>query len=186
MCSRSPSKIGLPLMKRRAIVTPVSNTGSAKARIGIATATVVEAFCPPSTESAARVKPTKSAPESPRKIEAGLKLYRRKPVSAPKSTSATTDTNGRCRISDSTRSTSDANRAAPVASPSIPSIRLKALAIPTTQNTVSANPITGGKLTPPMNGIDSAPMRPPMAQKSAPINPSVMNFILALAPRKSS
>ena len=38
------------------------------------TATAVEAFCAPCTESAASMKPTKSAPESPMKIEAGLKL----------------------------------------------------------------------------------------------------------------
>ena len=40
----------------------------------IATATAVEAFCAPSTESAASVNPINSEPESPRKMEAGLKL----------------------------------------------------------------------------------------------------------------
>ncbi len=38
------------------------------------TATAVVAFCVPKTEIAARVKPIKRAPESPRKIDAGLKL----------------------------------------------------------------------------------------------------------------
>ena len=45
-----------------------------KAINGIAIATAVEAFCVPRTEMAASVNPIKSAPESPKKIEAGLKL----------------------------------------------------------------------------------------------------------------
>ena len=39
-----------------------------------AMATAVVAFCVPSTDNAASTNPMNSAPESPRKIEAGLKL----------------------------------------------------------------------------------------------------------------
>src|SRR5205814_7637599 len=83
MCSRSPWKIGLPLMNRRIIVKLVSIIGRPNAIMGIATATTVEAFCAPRIEREAKVNPMNKAPQSPRKIEAGLKLYRRKPISAP-------------------------------------------------------------------------------------------------------
>ena len=52
----------------------VSTTGKPNARIGTTIATAVVAFCVPNTDNAANKNPVNSEPESPRKIDAGLKL----------------------------------------------------------------------------------------------------------------
>src|SRR2546429_9471378 len=86
----------------------------------------------------ARVNPMNKAPQSPRKIEAGLKLYRRKPISAPVIASVSTVTATLPWTNETTSITSVANNAPPAAKPSIPSIKLKALLIPTIHRTVTS------------------------------------------------
>ena len=70
-------------------------------------------------------------------MEAGLKLKRRKPVSTPASVAAMTAASGRLSASATRKSVTDAISPVPAASPSRPSMRLKALVMPTIHSTVS-------------------------------------------------
>ena len=65
-------------------------------------------------------------PESPRKIDAGLKLYRRNPSSAPASGTVANASAMLPFNSAPSRIVTVANSPAPAASPSTPSIRLNA------------------------------------------------------------
>ena len=79
-------------------------------------------------------------PEVPRKIEAGWKLKRRKPRSAPASTTQSNATYGwpTWTLRLSTPSVRAAIRAIPVERPSSPSMKFMLLIIPTIQMTVNA------------------------------------------------
>src|SRR4051812_14948664 len=76
--------IGIRYFKRFAITNPVSMIGTASTSKGKNRATVAAVFRRPSTETAASEKPSSIAPESPMKILAGKKLWRRKPRQAPR------------------------------------------------------------------------------------------------------
>ena len=84
-------------------------------------------------------------------------------MSAPASASEITATSGRPVRSATASTTSAAKSDAPVASPSRPSIRLKALLTPTTQTSVKTRLRTGGTAKEPTKGTVTAPMRPPRA-----------------------
>jgi hypothetical protein len=66
-------------------------------------------------------------------------------------------------MSATTSITSEAKSAAPAASPSRPSMRLKALATPIIQTSVTAKAAAGGSSTTPTHGTDKTSTRPPSA-----------------------
>ena len=76
--------IGWRYLSRRATTNPVSRIGTASTSSGKNRATVAAVFSSPSTETAASTNPSSIAPESPMKIRAGKKLWRRKPSVAPR------------------------------------------------------------------------------------------------------
>ena len=73
----------LPCLSRRATTNDVSRIGTASTSSGRKRTTVDAVFSRPWTETAASRNPSTSAPESPMKIRAGKKLWRRKPMHAP-------------------------------------------------------------------------------------------------------
>ena len=79
------------------------------------------------SEITPKVKPISNDPESPRKIEAGLKLYFRKPSVDPHSAIAKNAASSLCAIIESTNIVALTIKASPVARPSRPSMRLKIL-----------------------------------------------------------
>ena len=83
-CALSGAVIGCRYLSRRATTKPVSRIGTASTSSGKNRATVAAVFSRPSTETAASEKPSSIDPESPMKIRAGKKLWRRKPSVAPK------------------------------------------------------------------------------------------------------
>ena len=154
-------------MRRRTTERAVSRMGSPNETTGMATATMVGDFCMPCSASALSMKPTNRLPQSPRKMVAGLKLKRRKPRIAPASTSVITDTNEEWLNSATTKTTRVENNAEPAASPSSPSIRLKALVMPRTHRIVSGSLTNQGKWY-PLNRTGRSRMRSPPANKMAP------------------
>src|SRR5208337_417943 len=121
-----------------------SRMGSPKETTGMATAMMVGALVAPCKAKALRMNPMNKLPQSPRKTVAGLKLKRRNPSTAPLSASAISDTRADCVTSETTNTTSVENSAEPAASPSSPSIRLKALVIASTHSTVKGSPTNQG------------------------------------------
>ncbi len=99
----------------------------------MATATIVDAFCDPIRANAANMNPMNKLPESPRKMLAGKKLNRKKPRVAPASVIARSATSGFGTTSDTIKTAKVLKNADPAASPSRPSIRLKAFVINKTQ-----------------------------------------------------
>lgn len=75
-------------------------------------------------------------PESPIKMEAGLKLWRRNPSSPPIMTTAATRSTGSLIAPNATARLASAIPATPAASPSTPSMRLIAFITPTIQTSV--------------------------------------------------
>jgi hypothetical protein len=67
----------------RATTNDVSRIGTASTSSGSSSTTVDAVFSSPCTDTAPSRKPSASAPESPMKIRAGKKLWRRKPMQAP-------------------------------------------------------------------------------------------------------
>ena len=87
------------------------------------------------------VYPSRSDPQSPRKMRAGLKLWGRNPMHAPKSESVSTIRAESCTPSSASAIESAMNskpahaiEVTPESSPSSPSIRLLALHAPSTKN----------------------------------------------------
>ena len=80
---RSAAEIGRPYFSLFATTNDVSMIGTASTSSGRNSTTVEAVFRRPATEIEARVKPRTSAPESPMKMRAGKKLWRRKPMHAP-------------------------------------------------------------------------------------------------------
>src|SRR6266852_4559894 len=149
MCALSPSNNGLPARNRRITASATSSIGNPSDTIGIATATIVGAFCDPASASAANMNPMNKLPESPKKIVAGWKLNRKNPSVAPASAIAKNATSGFGAISDITNTTTVENTADPAASPSNPSIKLNAFVISSTHNTVSGRQYTHSNACPP-------------------------------------
>ena len=161
MCSRSAVKIGRPLISRRITDSTVSRIGRPKETIGMATATIVGAFCAPERARALSKKPMNRLPESPRKMVAGLKLKRRKPRIAPAKTSVISSTRLGPLSSATTKTTIVENRAEPAAKPSKPSIKLKALVMARTQTTVNNRPTYHGRARSPKRTGMFTIRRPP-------------------------
>jgi hypothetical protein len=107
----------------------------------MATAIAVVDFCELAKASALSRKPMNKLPESPRKMVAGWKLYRKNPNMAPANTTERSDTRGVCLNKETAKMIIVENNAEPAASPSSPSIRLKAFVIRRTQNIVRGRPI---------------------------------------------
>ena len=106
----------------------------------MATATMVGAFCAPCNANALSMKPIKRLPQSPRKMVAGLKLKRRKPRIAPANAIVSRETKDEWLSKATTKTTNVENNAEPAASPSRPSIRLKAVVMASTQRMVKGSP----------------------------------------------
>src|SRR5882724_3508041 len=121
MCSRSASNIRLQLKNRRSIATATSKIGNPRETMGIATAITVGAFCDPARATALSRNPISKLPQSPRKIDAGLKLYRRNPAIAPARASVRKSTPSLWNAIETTQVTSVEKSADPAASPSRPS-----------------------------------------------------------------
>src|SRR5262249_17222000 len=138
-------KTGRPLIKRRKTESAVSRIGKPNDTTGIATATIVGAFCVPRSASALSMKPMNRLPLSPRKIVAGLKLKRRKPSMAHHKANDITDTKAEPLSKATTNTTRVEKNAEPAANPSRPSIRLKALVTAITHRMVSGKLINHGK-----------------------------------------
>ncbi len=149
MWSWSPSNSGLAPITLLATASATSRIGSPNATTGIATATIVVAFCEPASASALSMNPTNRLPESPRKIDAGFELYRRNPRIAPASTIVIIDTIAFPLSNEITNITIVEKNAEPAASPSNPSIKLNAFVISSTQNIVSGRQYTHSSALPP-------------------------------------
>src|ERR1043165_5968846 len=80
---------------RRIIDKRVSIIGRPRARIGTMIETATEPFVELTIESTASEKPINRLPQSPRNIRAGLKLYRRNPIRAPRSEENTSELQSR-------------------------------------------------------------------------------------------
>ena len=132
-------------------------------------------------ETTPNVNPMNMLPVSPRKMLAGLKLYRKKPRHAPMKPRSSNTSPGLCCISKIPHSPTAEMIARPDARPSSPSIRLKALMIATSQITTSAQSTGAGRLYPSSN-----PNRVPenhIISAAATCPPSLIN---GLIPRTSS
>jgi len=105
--------------------------------MGMRMATAAWAFVEPWIDIAAMVNPRKRLPESPIKILAGLKLYRKKPRVAPARAAVNSDGRILPKNKATAKRAEVAKKATPEARPSIPSMRLKALERPTSQKTVT-------------------------------------------------
>src|SRR5882762_1631110 len=149
MCDLSPSNNGLPARNRLITARATSSIGNPSDTMGIATATIVGAFCDPASASPASMNPMNKLPESPKNIVAGWKLNRKNPSVTPASAIAKNDTSGFGAISDITNTTIVVNTADPAASPSNPSIKVNALVINSTHNTVSGRQYTHSSALPP-------------------------------------
>ena len=82
-CERSAVEIDWWYFSRFSTTNDVSMIGTASTSNGRNRTTVDAVFNKPATEIDASVNPSTSAPESPMKIRAGKKLWRRKPTHAP-------------------------------------------------------------------------------------------------------
>ncbi len=162
MCSRSASNRRLQLRNRRITATATSKIGSPRETMGIATATTVGAFCDPASAIALSRNPISKLPQSPRKIDAGLKLYRRNPATAPARASVRKSTPSLWNAIETTQVTSVEKSADPAASPSRPSIKLNALVIHRTQTIVSGSPTSH----PNCGSRTKVPLHPPVPQTS--------------------
>src|SRR6266403_5315722 len=149
MWDLSPSNNGLPDRNRRITAKVTSRIGNPSDKTGIATATIVGAFCDPASASAANMNPINKLPESPKKIVAGWKLNRKNPSVVPVSAIANKTTSGFGTISDITSTTTVVNTADPAANPSKPSIKLNAFVINSTHSTVSGRQYTHSSVRPP-------------------------------------
>src|SRR5271165_4798289 len=123
----------------------VSRMGRPKETTGMATAIIVGAFCAPWRARALKMNPIKRLPQSPRKMVAGLKLKRRKPRIEPASAKAMSETKEEPVTNATANTTTVEKRAEPAASPSSPSMRLKALVMARTHRIVRGRPINQGK-----------------------------------------
>src|SRR3989475_12411724 len=95
----------------------------------MATATSVGLLPAPASASALSIKPMNKLPQSPRKIVAGLKLKRRNPRIEPASATVSAEIRKLPPTKETTHTASAENNADPAETPSIPSRRVKALAI---------------------------------------------------------
>src|SRR5438552_14152256 len=82
------------------------------------------------------MNPMNRLPQSPRNIDAGLKLYLRNPSNAPASGAVASTSGTFGCIRPATNVVTVANSPTPEAKPSTPSMRLKALAHPMSQTSV--------------------------------------------------
>lgn len=114
--------------------------GNPNATMGMRMATAAWAFVEPWIDIAAMVNPRKRLPESPMKIFAGLKLYRKKPRVAPARAAVKSEGRMLPKNKATAKRAEVAKKATPEARPSIPSMRLKALERPTSQKTVTGRP----------------------------------------------
>ena len=110
--------------------------------MGIATATAVGAFCDPAIAMALSRNPISKLPQSPRKIDAGLKLYRKNPAIAPANAVVNSRMPVLWKMIATMHVTTVENSADPAASPSSPSIKLNAFVIHNTHTIVSGSPIS--------------------------------------------
>ncbi len=142
-CVLSGAVIGIRYLSRRATTKPVSRIGTASTSSGKNRATVAAVFSSPSTETAASEKPSSIAPESPMKMRAGKKLWRRKPRVAPKTIAVKAAAVGLPSESSIAVKASAAIAQTPAASPSRPSRKLTMFITATIQSTVSGPPTHG-------------------------------------------
>src|SRR5437867_12946456 len=137
---------------------PVSSNGTDNAINGAVMPSSVADFWLHTAAKHPSRKPIVRLPQSPRKIDAGLKLYRRNASSAPTSGAVASASAALLCSSAAASVVNEANKPMPVARPSIPSMRLNALEQATSQTTVigklhqpcAANPATPDTLTPAM------------------------------------
>jgi hypothetical protein len=123
--------LAVPSIHLRITIYDKSNMGTPKTRTGI-----IEAFTElcdqsPVMPKEARVKPKKKLPESPIKIFAGLKLYRKNPIKAPDSAMAKIAQSHCDVLMAMTKKVMLAINPIPPERPSILSTALKALVTPT-------------------------------------------------------
>ena len=141
-----------PCLSRRATTNDVSMIGTASTSSGRKRTTVDAVFNRPCTETAASRNPSASAPESPMKIRAGKKLWRRKPMHAPATIAERMAGSIFPSESASTAYVLPAMAHTPAASPSMPSRKLTMFMTATIQSTVSGMPTTAGRSTGPKKG----------------------------------
>ena len=126
----------------------VSKIGPSSSKIGPATTETIPEGCvpdrPATSVSAARFNPRNKLPVSPMKMDAGWKLYTRKPVVAPsRDARYSADGVAPVCVNMPTMRNRPAISAVPAHRPSMLSSRLKPLVIPTIHNNVSmASPTT--------------------------------------------
>ena len=130
----SGAVIGIRYLSRRATTKPVSRIGTARTSSGKKRATVAAVFSRPSTETAASEKPSSIAPESPMKIRAGKKLWRRKPRQAPRMIAENAAAVGLLSDSAIIAKVPPAIPHTPAASPSRPSRKLTMFIMATIQS----------------------------------------------------
>ncbi len=126
--------------------------GTASTSSGSSSTTVDAVFRRPWIDTAARMNPRQSAPESPMKIRAGKKLWRRKPRQAPATIAERIAGSGLPRDSARIAYVTPAIPHTPAASPSMPSRKLTMFITATMKSIESGTPIHAGMSSTPMNG----------------------------------
>lgn len=129
----------------------VSRKGTASRISGSTKLTTAEVFTEPSTMTQPMRSPSRFEPQSPMKLDAGGKLWIRKPSAAPAVSAASTAGAARPRSKAITASAAATIAQTPAASPSTPSLKLTTFISATSPTTVTVPPACG-KLRRPRNG----------------------------------
>jgi hypothetical protein len=145
--------MGRYLDQRRRAALARSKKGSNRVMAGTNKAVTVSVLALEITLSAAMEKPRNMLPESPRKIEAGLKLKTRNPKTAPERHKLTNIPISFLKIMLTASRVRLTNNEIPAARPSRPSKRLIAFIQSMNQKTVTGKPKGPRKIVPP-NGFD--------------------------------
>jgi hypothetical protein len=155
-CSLSAAYMGRPYFRRLSTTNVVSRNGTASRIKGSTNDTTAYVLTAASTATTPIRRPSRFAPQSPMKLEAGGKLWIKKPRAAPAVIAASTPGSARSRSNAMIASVPAMITHTPAASPSTPSDRLTMFIITTRPTTVSAGPAfvapALGKCRVPTNG----------------------------------
>src|SRR2546422_5526912 len=166
----SPGKI--ERRSRRVMERNVSMIGSPRTRNGTMSEKAADPLVELWIERMASVNPRKRLPESPRKIRALLKLYRRNPSTEPPRTSAIVAVARSPFMNEIVKIVSETMQATPDARPSRPSIRLNAFVTPTIQSSVTGKSRMPRLNRSALNGWVTTEIRNPADRKSTRLNSS--------------
>lgn len=143
--------MGFLYFSRLSTTKVVSRNGTANRISGSTKLTTAGVLTEPSTITQPINRPSRFEPQSPMKLDAGGKLWIRKPSAAPAVSAASTPGAVRPRSNAITASAAATIVQTPAASPSTPSLKLTTFISATSPTTVTVPP-AWGKLNRPTNG----------------------------------